>query len=549
MALGADAPPGGDALDRGFDISYRGRAVQVTVQPACTVTVDEVAAALESTPLGTFARELVETAVEGQAGEPVCVGEVEAPPGAMDGWFVKLSPDSLAAYAVPAPLPEREAPAPSAASNAAAPPPAGETGEEPAGEIGEERDQTADPAASDDDQPANGLVSVEVLRERLEAAGVTYGIIEDVLQDFDPPRPLLDICCVARGEALTIGQDATITFEFDTDPQFKPVKRHDGSFDYHATATERFVEAGAVLATRQPPVPGTPGRDVLGRELDPPNVRDEPLSALAGRGTEVQGETLIATEAGRPSLTGNRVEVSPVYEVAGDLDYSVGNIEFSDDVIVRGDVRPGFSIVAGGSVVVHGVTESASIKAERDITLAGVVGGQETALEAGGDLMAQYLHNATARVTGTLKVAKEIVNCTIDAERVSMPPNGRVVGGSLSVTAEVDVGTLGSVKAVPTRVVVVSTGSAAVVRARQAVHAGVLVVLGAASREIEDDMPGASFWNVVGRILSLRPAADGTEPAKLQAEAEAEAGDAESESESESERPEEGDSLAGSFVR
>ena len=490
------------------------------MQPTCTVTVDEIAAALASTPLDAFARELVETAVEGQAGQPVCVGEVEAPPGAMDGWFVKLSPDRLAAYAVPAPLPESEAPAPSDPSNAAARPPDGAEGE-----AGEQREQPVNPATPDEDQAADGLVSADVLRERLEAAGVTSGIIEDVLRDFDPPRPLLDVSCVARGEAPTIGQDASISFAFDRDPQFNPVERQDGSFDYHATAIERFVEAGAVLATRQPPVPGMPGRDVLGRELDPPIVRDEPLSALAGRGTEVQGETLIATEAGRPSLTGNRVEVSPVYEVAGDLDYSVGNIEFSGNVVVRGDVKPGFSIVAGGSVVVHGVTEGASIKAERDITLARVVGGHETALEAGGDLIAQYLHNAAATATGALKVAKEIVNCTIDAERVSMPTNGRVVGGSLNVRVEVDVGTLGSVKAVPTLVVVVSTASAAVVRARQAVHAGVSVLIGAASREIEDDMPGASFWNVIGSIVSLRPAADETEPAKLQAEAEA--GDAE----------------------
>ena len=99
-------------------------------------------------------------------------------------------------------------------------------------------------------------------------------------------------------------------------------------------------------------------------------------------------------------------------------------------------------------------------------------------------------------------------------------------------------GTLGSVKAVPTRVVVVSTASAAVVRARQAVNAGVRVVIGTASREIEDDMPGASFWNVVGGIVSLRPAADETEPAKLQAEAEA------GEAEVEQVRPDEGDAAA-----
>ena len=202
-------------------------------------------------------------------------------------------------------------------------------------------------------------------------------------------------------------------------------------------------------------------------------------------------------------MTAGRIDVVEVYEIASDLDYSVGNIAFSGDVIVRGDVKPGFEIVAGGSVTVRGITEGATIKAQRDITVAGVIGG--SVLEAGGDIVAQYFNNARVTASGQVTVNREIINATVEAQRVVTAPAGRIVGGSVTAHKEVDAGTLGSHEAVTTEITVDAPAhdDSAVVRARRVAYPGVIVRVSIALLLTSDELPGVSFWNVAGRIVRL----------------------------------------------
>ncbi|MSQ61716.1 MAG: DUF342 domain-containing protein [Dehalococcoidia bacterium] len=86
---------------------------------------------------------------------------------------------------------------------------------------------------------------------------------------------------------------------------------------------------------------------------------------MLGAGTELDGDTIVSSFAGRPLFKQGRIEVLPVYEVSGDLDFSVGKITFLGDVIIRGDIKPGFSIHTNGSVTVRGTTEHATIIAAR----------------------------------------------------------------------------------------------------------------------------------------------------------------------------------------
>ena len=232
-------------------------------------------------------------------------------------------------------------------------------------------------------------------------------------------------------------------------------------------------------------------------------------SGRIGRNTEIQGENLVATTSGRALLNGDRIDVVPVYEVPRDLDYSVGNIEFGGDVMVRGDVKPGFSIVAEGSVVVQGMTERASIRAEGDITLMGVSGGGDTEIECGGNLAARYLQAVIAKVAGDLKVNSEIINCDIRARRVVTSPAGRIVGGTVTAETEIVTGTLGSAATTPTQVTVASKSrlTTRVIRARERVHPGVKVQIGVATLEVEDELLASSFWELQGAIVRLDPSA------------------------------------------
>jgi uncharacterized protein (DUF342 family) len=203
-----------------------------------------------------------------------------------------------------------------------------------------------------------------------------------------------------------------------------------------------------------------------------------------------------------------RIDIVPVYEVAGDLDYSVGNIDFPGDVIVRGDVRSGFAITATGSIVVQGLVESATITAGQDLTVMGVVGERWSVFTVQGDLTAQYLHTTEAHVGGSVVVAREVMNCRIDAERLTMAATGRLVGGTVTVRAGIDAGAIGAANGTLTEVTVSSRAPSAVIRARRSAHAGVVIRVGGARHELADELTAVSFWDVAGMLVTLRAAAD-----------------------------------------
>ena len=245
-------------------------------------------------------------------------------------------------------------------------------------------------------------------------------------------------------------------------------------------------------------------------------MRDETLDSLAGENTEVRGSELVATSPGRPVVRGSRIDVLPVFAVEGDLDYSVGNIDFAGDVTVRGDVMPGFSIHATGSVTVYGMTEHATIHAGGDLILQGVVGlieaddhgdgmEHEAEIVVGGNLTAQYLHNIAVEVAGEAIVNREMVNCQIVADRVELPSKGRIVGGVTAAKLEIECGTLGSNNGVSTHMQLHAKRSEgpAVLRGLAAVHAGVKINVTGALLEVEDDLPSGSFWQLEGEVVRM----------------------------------------------
>ena len=486
--------------DGALTITYRGLTVVLTVSPPAAgteaVTEADVLEALESAPPATIRLPQVREAVRHASGAPTAVGDVEA---AVE-CSVVVARSGMAAYAIPPAPPAVPAPRRPRPSRAAA-------------ELVDEADEGEE--AEPDTDP--GSVSEAWLRTRLEELGVTHGILDDVVREFEPARVLESVCGIARGQSPRKGRDAGVTLTFDPETQHEPAAREDGGVDFRTTLAEQFVEADTVLARRQPPVEGTEGEDVFGQAVAPPRVQDRLLEQMAGPNTEVRGEELVAVETGQPVLAGQRISVLQVIEVPGDLDYSVGNIGFRGDVVVRGDVLPGFTIEASGSVSVSGVTEGASIQAGQGLTLGGVVGGHDTVLKAGGDLVARFLHNANIEVDGEVRVQGEVVNCQIRAQRVVTDPKGRIVGGTVSAVHEVDTGTLGSLEEVTTQISVQGDGSG-VIRARRMAYPGVNVHVEHAVLQLAEEVPGASFWDVAGTIVKLSASADAQEPEKLRAE-------------------------------
>ena len=447
-----------------FALSFRGHSVELTVhaapEGARAASVGEVCTALKDLPLDGFPLAKVLAAVKAQAGAPVPLGEIELPADTPDEWVIKVSPSKLAVYVIPV-------------------------------------------------SAGGPLVSREDVRGRLAALGVNSGLLDGVIDGFSPAQPLRTVTKIAQGVPATIGTDATFEFAFDPNAHAAPVEQEDGSVDFRAAIVTRCVDEGALLMTLHPPVPGEPGRDVFGAALLAKPVAGRPLAAFCGAGTKVDGETLVAAIAGRPVLHGEKVEVLPVYEVAGDVDFSVGNIDFNGDVVIGGDVHPGFIIRAGASVTVKGIVDRATVTAGKNITARGISGDDHSHLQAGNEVVAHYLHNATVTAGTTVKALREIVNCKIHAARVETAPNARIVGGSIEAADEVDAGIIGSPHGVPTEITVLRGSQAhpPVVRARRSIHPRVVLRVHHVVLHVADDYKATSFWEFEGEISQLGPAA------------------------------------------
>ncbi len=465
-----------------IEVSYEGSAVSITVRPPAdgeeAATLDHAMHELASSPVSNLNRESLSRAVRNQAGSPTMVGEVAPPRGLEENWFIAISSNRLTAYVVPIPT----------------------------------------KVTDDPDAPTIAPeVSASQIRKQLGEQGVTNGVLNDALTAFTDRSELTSMVQVAQGQAAVEGRDAEIeraeTVLLATE-NHEPVVQDDGSVDHHATMAQQFVDEGTVLATRIPPIEGREGLDIVGNPKPARKVRDLTLQSLVGQNTEVRGEELLATSPGRPSVRGGKIDVLPIFAVEGDLDYSVGNIDFQGDVTVRGDVKPGFSIVASGSVTVSGMTEHAKIRAGGDITLQGAVGTieaddhgdgveHEAEIVADGNLTANYLHSIAVEVLGEVTVNREMVNCQLMANTVKTPSRGRIVGGLTVAKMEVETGTLGSQNGVATHVQLHAKRSdgPGVLRALAVVYAGVEMSVSGAILDVEDDLKSASFWQLEGDVV------------------------------------------------
>jgi uncharacterized protein (DUF342 family) len=451
----------------GFSLTLRASHLELTVFPptkdARPLSADAVIEAAADFPVEPAADRIL-MAVRQHTAVAVTVGEVRLEDTLSD-WEIQVSSNRLVAYLVPR-----------AALREPAPPPV--------------------------------EIEVDALRKAVDSAGVTYGLLDDAFARFAPSDAPTHVIEVARGSRPVPGTDARIEFTFHDKEALAPIMREDGSVDHHAAAS-RSVETGTVLAVRHPLKPGIAGTDVLGHPIPIPPPVDIPLAAVAGAGTRIDGDTLVADRAGGPVFNGGKVDVLLVYEVKGDVDYSVGNIQFSGDVIIGGDINPGFSVHAEGSVTVRGVVDRATIEAGHDLVARGIVGDGRGLITAGGNMTVAYAHQANIAVGATLTVNREMVGCTVFADKVLTSPSGRIVGGDITARDEISTSVLGSAQEVPTLVTILRSAEhqEPVIRATRAIYAGTTITLGKGILRVTDDLAGSSFWEVDGEISRLSSAA------------------------------------------
>jgi uncharacterized protein (DUF342 family) len=281
----------------------------------------------------------------------------------------------------------------------------------------------------------------------LQAENVSFGIMENVVDDVIKYK-LTKPAVIAKGKPPVAGKDAEIKVLFESGV-FRKASIEDefGRVDYRQLQTVQNVVAGQVIAEKNPATAGESGCDVRGREIPAVPGKDKTLKVAKNAVWSGDGLTLVATTGGEPVMINGRVSVHQVYELKGDVNFDTGNINFSGNVVIHGNVESGFKVEAEGDITIYGNVDSADIKAGGNLFIqGGVTGMDKTEIYCSGDFSAKYIEHATVVCDGTLTVKESVMYCQINADSKVLVEGGKglLVGGIIRSGEEISAKTIGS---------------------------------------------------------------------------------------------------------
>ncbi|WP_138493952.1 DUF342 domain-containing protein [Paenibacillus pinistramenti] len=281
--------------------------------------------------------------------------------------------------------------------------------------------------------------------------GVVYGIQTEIVQRIiqNPVDYSRSRTPIAFGDKPRDGVDGKIVYAFDIHSKGpRPLETEDGKVDYKEITRLNNVAKGQLIATKEPSVPGQAGTDVTGQEI--PFKAGKEARFKLGKNVLLagEGEALYAAIDGLVTLTDKgKTNVFPVYEINGDVDYSVGNIQFVGTVVVRGNVLSGFKIAAAGDIRVIGGVEGAELEASGSIEISGgIIGYNKGLIKAGQNVKSSFIQDGNVEAGENVIVSQSIMHSNVRAggQVLCDGAKGLIVGGHIQAGEAVAARTIGN---------------------------------------------------------------------------------------------------------
>lgn len=250
---------------------------------------------------------------------------------------------------------------------------------------------------------------------------------------------------VAAGKPVIDGIDGYYEYFFSPEKiQKSPLVREDGSVDYSSMSMLQNVKAGDRIAEYHPAKAGEDGYLIDGTVLKSKASRE--LPPLRGRSISREGETYFATVDGKVELKNNNIDIKTIHEVNGDVDLTMGRIEFFGDITISGNVGTGVVIRAGRNLVIEGTVENVTLFAGGDIILKrGIQGNQRAKVRARGSVYADFIEHCEVQADGNIQ-SNYFLNARIVAGEkvIASGKKGSIIGGFIQGTKGVEAGSIGN---------------------------------------------------------------------------------------------------------
>ncbi|CAM4276517.1 hypothetical protein FHS16_002129 [Paenibacillus endophyticus] len=289
------------------------------------------------------------------------------------------------------------------------------------------------------------------LERFLRSKGIVYGLRTEVLNQIgtNPLTYCKEQTLIAQGEPPLPGKDGYVKLVHDVNKANKaPAELEDGKVDFKEVVQLKNVKRGQLIAERFDPTPGPAGKTVTGEEI--PSKTGKSVRFKVGKNVVLNDQQTAMYSAidGLISLTDKeKINVFPVYEVNGDVDYSVGNIDFVGTVVIRGNVLSGFRIKASGDIRVIGGVEGAEIESEGSIEITGgILGGNKGFVKAARNVRSSFIQDSNVIAGEEVLVSQSIMHSHVKAGKnvICSGAKGLIVGGLVQAGDLVSARTVGN---------------------------------------------------------------------------------------------------------
>ncbi|MEX2462231.1 MAG: FapA family protein [Paenibacillaceae bacterium] len=285
----------------------------------------------------------------------------------------------------------------------------------------------------------------------LKANYIIYGIHQNVLINIanNPKEFLLSKTIVATGDTPIEGDQGYIKFLYELKHVGKkPMEMEDGSVDFKEVASINNVRKGELIAERFPATEGIHGKAVTGEVVFAKAGKEDRFKVGKNVVMDADKIYLFAAIDGMVTATDrDKINVFPIYEVNGDVDYNTGNIDFVGTIVIRGNVRTGFKVKAEGDIRIIGSVEGAELEAAGSIEIsAGIIGQNKGLVKAAKNVKTAFIQEGIVEAGGDVIVSQSIMHSTIRAGKdvICQGVKGLIVGGMVQAGQKVAARTIGN---------------------------------------------------------------------------------------------------------
>lgn len=396
-------------MAKGFEINLEKEGVFLKVSPDCSATITDILADLKGKGVLEYNGDLIKTALDKKLDESILIAPPQAEGSKEADFRMKISDDALTCemWFIP---PGKDAPTP----------------------------------------------TVQQVKGYMNERGVVFGHDESAIKNMIETPLVKQWVVTAKGNPPQQGKDAHIDYKVDLNI-LKPRAVGD-KVDMKELGSVINVIKGQEIAEKIPVKPGKDGTSLMGKKIPAYVGKDKNLPS--GKGTTISEDKLHlhAEYDGNLLIKDGKLSVNPVFQVKGDVDYSIGNIDFIGPVMIAGSVREGFDVKSGSDMQIDGVVEGASLSSKGDMSIrVGVRGMGRAKLSAKGDIKVGYIDQAFVRSDGNITVAEAILHSDIGARgdvTAAGAKKGQIVGGKVQAGGEVLCEVLGSEMGTKTEITV-----------------------------------------------------------------------------------------------